>query len=164
VNEHDRSLAEAVVRRLCEGAQIDGVRFGPVLQLLISDHGSGKPPIRGQVYLNLSSKWALCDPSHPLPAAGTQLLELTQDDALRVLCSIRERVIDRVDLAAGAPHLRLTLEGGSVLFVNGEDPQYEPWDMGVALGDPSEVWKVVACPGGGLAVWAPQHFTKERAG
>ena len=164
MNEQDRSLAEAVLRRLCEGAQVDGVRFGPVLQLLISDHGSGKPPIRGQVYLNLSSQWALYEPSGPLPSSGTQLPALTQDEALRVLCSIREKVIDKVELAADTPHLRLTLEDGSVLFVNGEDPQYEPWDLGVAFGDPSEVWMVVARPGGDLAIWAPQHFFESRAG
>jgi hypothetical protein len=140
VNEQGRTLAEHVVRHLCEGAQVDGVRFGPGFQLLISDHGSGKPPIRGQVYVNLSSKWTLCEPSHPLPASGTDLRELTQDEALRVLCSIREKVIDKATLGVEAPHLLLTLRGGSVLFINGDDPQYEPWDMGVALGDPSELW------------------------
>jgi hypothetical protein len=164
VNEEDRGLAEAVIRRLCEGSDVAGVRFGPILQLLISDHGSDKAPIHGQVYLNLSSQWALLQNRAHVPESGAVLPDVTPDDALRLLCSIREKTITSAEIGREKPHLLLTLDDGAVLFVNGDDPQYEPWDVGVAFSGAAEPWKVIACPGGDVAVCAPQSFLSERAG
>ena len=158
--EKDRVLAEAVLRRLCQGAQIDGIRFGPIIQILITDHASSKPPIRGQVYLNVGSTWRLFDrvPVH-LPESEADYSEMSDVEALSTLISIREQVITSVALGMEAPHLILTLESSRVLVLNGHHEQYEPWELGVALGDPAERWLVVACPGDAIAVWAPDSFS-----
>ncbi|MEM1116682.1 MAG: hypothetical protein AAF845_03725 [Bacteroidota bacterium] len=156
----DKAFAEAVIGRLCVGAQIDGVRFGPVLQLLITDHASGKPPLPGQVYLNLGSTWQLFS-SRPssFPEGEDALPDYEDEEALRILCDLREAEVVDVALADDAPDLILTLADGRVFFLNGRHEQYETWQLGLAYGRPDETWLVVACPGNGVAVWAPNSFT-----
>jgi hypothetical protein len=90
----DKPLAEAVLRRLCVGAQVDGIRLGPIPQLLLTDHASGKPPVRGQVYLNLASTWRVY-PRRPatLPRGEAEIEEPEEAEALRQLGELREAVI-----------------------------------------------------------------------
>ena len=154
----DKQLAEAVLRRLCENSQIGGIRFGPVLQILIS-HTNRKQdePIHGQVYLNLGSRWQVFD-SRPLsfPSNEGELAEASPEQQIETLCGLKERTIVKAELGEDEPHLVLTLNDGRVLFINGKHASYECWDIGVAFAE--EMWKVVACPGGDLAIWAPQTF------
>jgi predicted O-methyltransferase YrrM len=154
----DRNLAQAIVQRLCLGGTVAGIRFGTVLQLVI--HGS-TPPIKGEVYINLASPWAVF-PSRPpvLPAGETELPAVTPGEQLQVLCSLRDRRITRVELGATVPHLILTLDDGAVFFLCGDAPDAEAWQVGLAFGDPAEHWLVVATPGGGLAMWAPETFIR----
>lgn len=161
----DRPRAEAVLRRLCVGAQVDGVRFGPVLQLLITDHASGKPWIGGQVYLNLASAWQIF-PARPaaLPRGEDEVPEIDEAEELRQLCELREAVIAAADLAPDAPDLLLTFEDGRVLFLVGRHEQYESWQFGVAYA-PNLGTLVVACPGNEVAVWdLPEPSSVTRAG
>ena len=111
----DRSRAEIVLRRLCVGAQIDGIRFGVIPQLLITDQASGKPPINGQVYLNLGSTWCIY-PNRPesLPLSEDTLLEHEESEALRQLCEIREAVIVEAELALDAPDLLFGVRVGAI--------------------------------------------------
>lgn len=148
------------MRRLCLGAQIDGIRFGPILQILITDHGSGKTPVRGQVYFNLGSTWTVFDSAPTsFPEYEEDLPELPVEEQLQTLCGLRERVITEIRLDAERPHLILSLNDGRILFVNGHHEQYECWQVGVAWSDPKEFYLVVALPGeGGVAVWAPENF------
>lgn len=155
----DKRLSEAVLRRLCQGAQIDGIRFGPILQVLISDHASEKPQMQGQVYLNLGSTWTVFEtPPASWPDCEEDLSEPSIEERLRILCGLREAVITNIELGMEQPHLFLHLEGGRILFVNGRHDQYECWQVGVAYGGPQKYWLVVALPGGGVAVWSPEDF------
>lgn len=149
----DRHRAETVLRRVCVGTRIDGVRFGPVPQFLIAGHATSKPTTGGQVYLNLGSSWRLYA-SRPVafPRGEDTIEGLSDDDAFRQLCELREAVIENVELAADAPDLVLTFEGGRVFFVNGRHEQYETWQFGVAFPQAIGVL-VVACPGNEVAVW-----------
>ena len=158
---HDKRLAEAVLRHLLQDAQIDGIRFGPVLQVLITRHGHGRLPVRGQTYLNLGSTWAAFDtlPSS-LPDGEADLPEPPQEDQIRALCGLREVRIMGVEIGAEQPHLLMHLEDGRVLFVNGRHESYECWQVGVAFGDPAQCWLVVALPGGEVAVWSPEGFSQ----
>jgi hypothetical protein len=53
----DKEIADKVLKHLCLGSRIDGIRFGSVPQILITDHDSDiYKNIKGQVYLNLASK------------------------------------------------------------------------------------------------------------
>ena len=162
MNEPDKQLAEDVLKKLCEGAQIDGIRFGPVLQIIISHHGVEKQFARGQVYLNLLARWALFD-TRPrrFPGGEEELPEVTPEEEIQRIVAMRERVITKVELGESDPHLILTLDDERVVFVNGMDDSYETWDMGVAFSSEEEPWQVVACPGGRVAVWAPSTFGKD---
>lgn len=160
MNEQDRRLAIAVLERLCKGAQIDGIRFGPVLQILISSSDYEDGPTKGQVYLNLGSSWKIYE-TLPVsfPNGEDEMTEASQDEQIRAIVSIRERVIRKVELGETEPHLILTLDDDRIVFVNGKHDQYECWDMGVAFDGNEEPWLVVACPSGGIAVWAPKGIS-----
>ena len=159
MNYSDRRLAQAVIKRLCQGAQIDGIRFGPILQLLLTIPSSSKLAVKGQVYLNLASTWDIFDrlPSMFLESE-TDLPRIAVGQQIAAICSIREQVISEARLEDGVPHLILTLESGKVLFLNGHHEKYETWQLGVAFNDPAEPWMVVACPGDNIAVWASESF------
>ena len=163
MDRSDKQLAEMVLRRLCADGQIDGIRFGPVLQILIShvnqpDHA----PINGQVYLNLGSGWRVFE-SRPasFPDGEDELPELSNLEQIQAIIDLRERTVAKVELAESEPHLILTLDDGSVLFVNGKHDTYECWQMGVAFS--GDMWQVIACPGGGVAIWAPNSFVEAGA-
>ncbi len=148
----DRSTAEAVLAHLCVGAQVDGIRFGPVPQLLITDHQTNKLPVRGQVYLNLASSWHIF-PSRPevLPR-GEHLEDADEAELYRRLCELREAVISTVELSPDAPDLLFTFADGRVFFLNGRHEQYETWQFGIAYSPTAGVL-VAACPGNEVAVW-----------
>ena len=158
----DKQLAEDVLRRLCEGSDIDGIRFGSVPQILITNHITDKEPINGQVYLNLGSAWKVFD-SRPesFPNGEEDFPVTTPEEQIWMICSLRERTIIRAELGDDQPHLILTLDDGRIVFVNGKHEVYECWDMGVAFS--GEGGLVVACPGGGVAVWAPKGFAQSGA-
>ena len=163
MNIKDKQLAEAVLRRLCKEAQIDGIRFGPVLQILISHvNHLGDDPLHGQVYLNLGSSWKVFD-SRPafFPNGEDELPQAAAEEQIQAICDLRERAITNAEICENEPHLILTLEDGRVLFVNGKHDLYECWDMGVAFS--ADKWQVVACPGGAVAIWAPQSFIPSKA-
>jgi hypothetical protein len=149
----DRPRAEAILRRLCVGAQVDGIRFGPIPQLLITDHASDKPPVSGQAYLNLASTWHVY-PYRPdtLPRGEDALEMLEEAEEVRRLCELRGALITEVELGADAPDLLLTFADGRVFFLNGHHDQYEMWQFGVAFA-PGLGTLVVACPGNEVAVW-----------
>ena len=159
----DKYLAEAVLRRLCADSQIGGIRFGPVLQILISHaNHEGDEPINGQVYLNLGSSWKVFD-SCPasFPNSEDELPEAPAEEQIQIICDLRERTIIKAELGENQPHLILTLDDGRVVFVNGKHEMYECWNMGVAFSGDS--WQVIACPSGGVAVWAPKNFVPSGA-
>jgi hypothetical protein len=163
MKEIDRQLGTAVLRQLLLNASIGGVRFGPLLQLLVDDHRperrSRSRPL-GQTYINLESPWAVF-PTRPdrLPSRSDDFPVLDEDEQLRVLCSIRFHEIADVELGDLYPHLILTLASGRLFILCGQHDRYESWQCGVAHGSREEYWLIVATPGGGLAIWAPEHFT-----
>ena len=154
-----REVAEAVLRRLCQGGSVNGIRFGGILEMLVQDSFHPLPPLRGQVYINLASRWTLFE-SRPsqFPEHENELPELTVEQELHLLCTIRERTIERVELGHAKPHLILTLDTGAIFFLCGNNDSYESWDVGVAMGDRSEQWHVIALPGGEVGIWAPKPF------
>src|SRR5262245_56854557 len=138
----DHELGEAVLRQLCEGAVIGGIRFGAIPQLLI-DHRRPRPPVRGQVYVNLGSRWTIFESRRSvLPATEDQLPDRRSEEECRLLYEIRERTIVRAELGCHMPHLILTLNDGVVFFLSGSDAQYESWQAGVAFGDSPGEWLV----------------------
>lgn len=159
----EKNLGDLILQRLCRNAQISGIRFGRILQILFASEHSQKFPIKGQVYLNLSSRWKVFD-SRPLrfPELEEDLPEMTNEEQIQAICSIREQTVKKVELGIDSPHLILTLEDKKVFFINGKDVNYESWDVGVAFGDIEQSWQVIACPNGELAIWTPPDFSFDR--
>ena len=164
MNKKDKNLADLILQRLCNHAEIGGIRFGPVLQILLAVEHSKNIPISGQVYLNLSSSWTLFS-SRPtkFPKSEEDLPKMTTEEEIQTICSIREQTIIEVELGEDAPHLILTLDDGKIIFVNGNDNQYESWDIGVAFGKIEESWQVIACPGGEISIFPPPNFSFEES-
>ena len=159
----DKHIAESVLQRLCGDSNVGGIRFGPVLQILFGHiNREGDEPISGQVYLNLGSSWKVFG-SRPacFPNGEDELPEVSAEEQINSICDLRERVIVKAELGQNEPHLILTLDDGRVVFVNGKHELYECWDIGVAFS--GETWQVIACPGGGVAVWAPKSFVPSDA-
>jgi hypothetical protein len=154
----DKKLGEKVLNHLCQGAHINGIRFGPVLQLLISIHDS-KKDLRGQIYLNLGSKWSVFNslPTPP-PKDERDFAETTTEEDLKYLCGMREAEISSVELGSNSPHLLIHFTDGRVLYVNGHHEIYESWDLGLRLSDSKETWTIVASPGDRVTVFAPEKF------
>jgi hypothetical protein len=56
VNEKGKNLADFVLAKLCKNAAISGMRFGPILQILLASSSELEDfPIKGQIYSNPSS-------------------------------------------------------------------------------------------------------------
>ncbi|WP_159888733.1 hypothetical protein [Paenibacillus puerhi] len=162
MDNEDKKIADKVLKHLCLGARIDGIRFGGILQMLITDHDSNEyeKGIKGQVYINLASRWCVFE-SMPatLPHNEDAIEDLTQEEEIKLLCTLREKKIADIFLGESEPHLIITLDNGEVFFLNGHDEQYESWQLGVAFNPPNENWLVVACPDDTLAVWYPNYFS-----
>jgi len=163
MQNEDKNLADLILQRLCRNAEISGIRFGPILQILLTSEHSQKFPIKGQTYLNLSSKWKVFN-SRPsqFPEDEEDLPEMTNDEQIQKICSIRERNIVDVELGKDYPHLIFTLDDKKIVFVNGKNEKYESWDIGVAFGGLEQSWQVIACPNGELAIWTPPDFSFDR--
>lgn len=134
----------------------------PSFKILIDFTGDKISPVNGQVYLNLVSRWMIYDsPIQQFPNYEEEIPDIPVEEQLRLLCSIREKIIVDVQLGVDWSHLIIHLESGKVFFLNGCDADSECWQLGVAMGEPGESWFVVARPGGDLAVWAPESFNAE---
>lgn len=150
MEESDRQLAQSVLNRLIKGSAVSGLRFFTP-QLLLD----GPKDIRQEAYINLTSEWEVFD-SMPenFPSAFE---DLTQEEEEIKILSLRSEEVESIEIMSPWPHLVIRFKSGKVLLMNGKDEQYEPWTAGLTnFGKDADEWLVVACPGGGLAVWAPE--------
>jgi hypothetical protein len=155
----EKNLAIPILKRLFEGAQIEGIRFGPVLQLLIDQNSSQKTTIKGQIYLNLASSWTIFNSiPTPLPNSEDDFPNYSEDEQIKILCSLRNLQITKVELGNKHPHLILTLENNRIFLINGIHYDYECWQAGIAFNQ-NEFCQIIACPGGELAIWKPRTFS-----
>ena len=162
MKDDDKKLAEDVIKYLCLNGEINGVRFGPTLQILLWGHDEGEKGISGQVYLNVESKWCIYDilPDE-FPVSETDVEEMDRMKELEILNELSLIEIVDVKLGDHIPHLIITFQNGKSLFVYGHDEQYESWQLGVAFQD--DTWLVVSCPGDEIAVWYPNSFNLDVA-
>lgn len=152
MEERDRKLAEAVLNRLFCGSSVNGLRFFTPQVLL-----DGPKDIRQEGFINLASEWVVLD-SVP-DEYPSSFEELTQEEEEFAVCELRGEEVDKVEILSPWPHLVVHFRSGKVLYMRGKDEQYEPWTAGLtSFGKDSDMWLVVACPGGGLAVWAPEGW------
>ena len=155
-----RELAEAVIRRLLLGAEVWGLRFGPPPDILFGISHAVPSDYR-QPYLKLESRWTVF-PSIPatFPRNEQDLPELSHDEELEIICSLKRDTVSDVQIVGSECHLMLTLQTGRAIFVNGYHERYECWEVGNSWGrGAEEVWLVVACAAsGGVVTYAPHWF------
>jgi hypothetical protein len=153
MNIEDKMFCEAVLKYLCVGGQIEGIRFGAAPQLLISNS-----EIKGQIYVNLSSRWCVFN-SLPLvlPESEDQIKELPEDEELIELCKLRYRTIQNIYLSESKPNLIIDFDDNSIFLMNGYDKSYESWQLGVAY---DQHWEVIAMPGGEITAFVPEQYKK----
>lgn len=153
--EEDRKLAESVLNRLMKNSSVTGMRFFTP-QLLLD----GPKDINQEAYINLTSEWEIFD-EHPEQFPQT-LEELPQEEEELKIHSLRGEEVESVEILSPWPHLVVNFKSGKVLYMNGKDEQYEQWTAGLtSFGESDQTWLVVACPGGGLAVWAPENYENQ---
>lgn len=155
----EKNLAKSILKRLFEGSKVEGIRFGPILQVLFAERDSQQTSIYGQIYLNLVSSWMILDSlPRSLPNSEDEFPIYSEEIQIEILCSIRNVQIVEVELGTKYPHLIFTFENGKVFILNGIDYSYECWHAGVAF-NPNESCQVIACPGGELAIWDAETFS-----
>ncbi|MGD7007243.1 hypothetical protein [Metabacillus sp. 84] len=157
--KEDKVFAEDVLRHLFSGAQVDGVQFGfsPAAIKIYFTNYENTEDYGGQLYLNIESKWCVFDqPPQIYPSNEDEMENDSEDEEYSRVYRIRRKKVADIRLGEETPHLYITLENGSVLFVNGSHGLYECWQAGVQYDD--ETWLVVAVPGRDIAVWAPDRF------
>lgn len=165
MNKENRDFAERVLKHLCIGAKIDGLRFGvssAATQVYLTKY-EGFDDLAGQLYLNIESKWTLFDsvPSQ-FPNNESQIADISEEEEYSQIIKIRREKITDIKLADATPHLIINLESGSILFVNGFHEKYECWQVGVHFDNDwlhfDNDWLVVACPMNGIATWTSNKF------
>jgi hypothetical protein len=152
-----KDLAQKALEHLLLDEAVDGVRFGPIPQMLFTGDAVKTPRIVGQVYINLATRWTVFS-SRPneMPKVESDLVEVSPEKEFQAIYQLREARVRKVELGSGAPHLILTMEDGRVLFINGHDDDYEPWQAGEAFGRPER--SVIACPGGEIAMFGVEDL------
>ena len=145
----DKARAEAVLRHVCLGRHVCGINFyaTPVLVLDVR-----QPPLRGEAYLTIESRWALVDAHAAGDIDQADVPEQPIEELARYACLLREFPITGARLGETAPHLVLTFENGQALFVNGHHDRYESWNLY------ADDYMVIAVPGDGVAYLAPDGF------
>ena len=157
MNESDRQLAESVLNRLLKGSSVTGLRFFTP-QLLFD----APKDINQEGIINLTSVWEIYD---KLPENfPEEIEEISIEEEELKLHSLRGEEVKRIEILSPWPHLVVHFNSGKVLYMNGEDHVYEPWTAGLTgFGSDADYWLVVACPGGGLAVWAGEEFSGDES-
>jgi len=115
-------LAQRALDHLLLHESVDGIRFGPIPQILFTADASKTPRIEGQVYINLGTRWTVFA-SRPVefPTVENDLPEVSQGEEFMRICDLRQVRVQKVELGSNAPHLILTMEDGRVVFINGHD-------------------------------------------
>jgi hypothetical protein len=136
MDEKARKLAESVLNTLMKDSSVTGMRFF-TSQLLLD----GPKDMNQEAFIRFPEEFA----------------ERSQEEDERKSHQLRGEEVDSIEIQSPWPHLIVNFKSGKVLFLNGKDLQYEPWTSGLTnFGNTDQRWLVVACPGGGLAVWAPE--------
>lgn len=156
----NKDFAERALKRLLIGSQLDGFQFGAGLGAVrvCFTHYSDKEP--DTLWLNIEiRKIAVIMKQDQLMSISTQKVEeLNEEDSLQLLLRHRRERVDDVWLGDDSPHLNLSFESGRVLFINGQDDNYECWQVGDQFGYGDGDWLIVAVPGNEIAAWSPEEF------
>lgn len=156
----DKIFAEKALKRLLIGSQIDGVRFGsePGMVYIYFAHYSEQDPGIIWLLIEIKKVTVFANLEQLKTASKENLKELDDKESFQLFLENRREKVKDVWLGSESPHLCILLESGKVLYVNGEDENYECWQIGDGYGYVEDEWLVVAVPGKAIAVWSPEEF------
>lgn len=152
------AFATKVIRHLLVGLRPSGMRFTPSA----IDFGTAIDKPVGTATLGIETAWCVF-PARPLvlPLALTDIAHPTTLEAeAQLILSLRNKTVMDVEVFHPMPHLLLTFDDNSVLYVNGDSEHEDPWRVEQEYCD-DETWKVQVLYEGDLAVWAPDDFMPE---
>jgi hypothetical protein len=162
MDHKEKIFYESVLKFLCLDGQIDGIRFGPVPQLLISNSNKNSQSIKGQIYLNLASKWRIYNTKpNEFPELEHEISSMTEEEEISEICKLRLKTITNISLTDINPNLIIEFNDQTTFYMIGYDPQYESWQLGVAYNPPNEFWDVIAMPGGEITAFIPKEYLSE---
>ena len=117
--------AQTTLNSFLLGASVCGIRFGAT-QLLLQPAN-----LIGECYINLSSAWHVYE-SRPdeLPATEAAVPEVSEDQEILSLASLRYESVKSVEVVRPLNHLALVFSNGALLYVNGTNEGPEPWAAG----------------------------------
>jgi len=156
----NKDFAERALKRLLIGSQLDGLQFGagPGAVRVCFAHYSEQAP--DTLWLNIEvRKIAVISDQNRLMSISTEKLkELNEEDSFQLLLKHRRERVDNVWLGEDSPHLYLSFESGKALYINGQDEDYECWQVGDQFGYGDGDWLIVAVPENEIAAWSPEEF------
>ncbi|RED52949.1 hypothetical protein DFP95_1285 [Cohnella lupini] len=159
MNAEHIKYAEKILSHIFIGSQLDGVKFGPgpaALLIRFEHYGNHSPD---QLWLNIESKWGVYPKNtYDFPNSENEMSELSEEHEYKLIFELRREKVANIKLGKLAPHLHIEFESGKTLFVNGHHHKFECWQAGDGLGYSGDEWLVVATPGDGISMWAPQSF------
>ncbi len=175
--ERDKPIAEAMLRRLCLGAEIVGVfwdGFPGITKLIIDDNRfvEAKKLLQYAAYvkhrpayesmLMIEDKWTILATVPEASAEQEQAIaevlpEHANDQQLTKLAALHRDPIVEVRLGISVGHLILVFDSGQCFFVNGDHEMYESWEI-TAMSPPENKWLLVNTTGGNIAIWTPDDF------
>lgn len=162
MDHKEKIFYESVLKFLCQNGKIDGIRFGPVPQLLISNSDKNSQLIKGQIYLNLASKWRIYyTKPNAFPELEDEISSMTEEEEIREICKLRLKTITNITLTDIIPNLIIEFNDKTTFYMIGYDPQYESWQLGVIYNPPNEFWDVIAMPGGEITAFIPKEYLSE---
>ncbi len=155
----NRRFAEKALRHLLVGSQMDGIKFASevsAISLIFTQYDRKEDDA---FILTIETAWTVYE-EVPLvyPSSEREVPTHTEEQHFKHIWDVKRQKIVDVHLGHRSPHLIISFESGSILFVNGHDTNYECWQLGDHWGGSDNEWLLVAVPGDDIAVWSPEHF------
>lgn len=154
-----RRFAEKALKHLLVGSQMDGIKFASEVSAISLTFTRYDRTEDDAFILTIETAWTVYD-KVPLvyPSSEKEVPTHTEEQHFKHIWDVKRQKIVDVHLGHRSPHLIILFESGSVLFVNGHDPNYECWQLGYHWGGSDNEWFLVAVPGDDIAIWSPQDF------
>lgn len=160
MKNEDKIFAERALKRLLIGSQLDGVRFGsgPGMVYVYFAHYSEQDPDILWLHIDIRkiAVFATLEQLRMFPPKN--LKELDDQESFQLFLDNRREKVKDIWLGSTSPHLYMMFESGKILYVNGENQNYESWQIGDGYGYGEDEWLIVAVPGNEIAVWSPGEF------
>ncbi len=150
MKREDKILAETILQELGLHSRLIAIPLCAeyIQQLVFTQTMSAE-----HVYLRTEAPWMLFDRPPAIWPQSRDDFPIWQEDYHQHLQRLVGWSIARIILDEPDPHLAITFENGTTLWLHGRHERYESWDFRSA--DFTE--RVIAAPGGEIVIWTSRH-------